>query len=69
MIDATVWTCVEPAVGILAACLSNMRPLLRFITRGPPDHSNSDSTFNIHPFANLSNNPFALLIDPAGSLK
>lgn len=28
--NATVWTCVEPAVGILAACLSNMRPLYKW---------------------------------------
>jgi hypothetical protein len=35
MIDATVWTCIEPAVGILATCLSNMRPLARYISRTP----------------------------------
>ncbi|PTU24060.1 hypothetical protein P175DRAFT_0422674, partial [Aspergillus ochraceoroseus IBT 24754] len=26
-VPASVWTCIEPAVGITAACLSNMRPL------------------------------------------
>ncbi|KAL4781101.1 hypothetical protein BJX76DRAFT_363881 [Aspergillus varians] len=26
-VSASVWTCIEPCVGITAACLSNMRPL------------------------------------------
>ncbi|OQD85129.1 hypothetical protein PENANT_c011G05538 [Penicillium antarcticum] len=30
-VPASVWTCIEPAVGIVAACLSNMRPLFKFI--------------------------------------
>lgn len=30
-VNSSVWTCIEPAVGIVAACLSNMRPLLRAI--------------------------------------
>lgn len=28
-VSPSVWTCIEPAVGIVAACLSNMRPLFR----------------------------------------
>ncbi|KAJ5432948.1 uncharacterized protein N7458_012104 [Penicillium daleae] len=28
-----VWTCIEPAVGIVAACLSNMRPLFKIVHR------------------------------------
>ncbi|CAI7608044.1 unnamed protein product [Penicillium discolor] len=28
-VPASVWTCIEPAVGIFAACLSNMRPLFK----------------------------------------
>lgn len=27
-----VWTCIEPAVGIVAACLSNMRPFVQACT-------------------------------------
>ncbi|KAJ5799729.1 uncharacterized protein N7518_001797 [Penicillium psychrosexuale] len=30
-VPASVWTCIEPAVGIVAACLSNMRPLFKVI--------------------------------------
>jgi hypothetical protein len=30
-VPASVWTCIEPAVGIVAACLSNMRPLFKRI--------------------------------------
>ncbi len=30
-VDPSVWTCIEPAMGILAACLSNMRPLLTYV--------------------------------------
>ncbi|KAJ5747170.1 uncharacterized protein N7511_008866 [Penicillium nucicola] len=30
-VPASVWTCIEPAVGIVAACLSNMRPLFKLI--------------------------------------
>lgn len=32
IIDATVWTIVEPAVGIFAASLSNLRPLFRLLS-------------------------------------
>lgn len=28
-VQSSVWTCIEPAVGITAACLSNMRPLFK----------------------------------------
>ncbi|KAJ5966206.1 hypothetical protein N7481_012920 [Penicillium waksmanii] len=28
-VNPSVWTCIEPAVGIVAACLSNMRPLFK----------------------------------------
>ncbi|KAI9037724.1 uncharacterized protein KD926_000065 [Aspergillus affinis] len=31
----SVWTCIEPAVGITAACLSNMRPLFKFLPKMP----------------------------------
>ncbi|KAJ5356136.1 hypothetical protein N7517_010745 [Penicillium concentricum] len=30
-VPASVWTCIEPAVGIVAACLSNMRPLFKVL--------------------------------------
>ncbi|KAJ5587486.1 uncharacterized protein N7459_003251 [Penicillium hispanicum] len=30
-VNASVWTCIEPAVGIVAACLSNMRPLFKLV--------------------------------------
>lgn len=30
-VDPSVWTCIEPAVGIVAACLSNMRPLFKVV--------------------------------------
>ncbi|KAI9933726.1 hypothetical protein MW887_004798 [Aspergillus wentii] len=30
---SSVWTCIEPAVGITAACLSNMRPLWALFTK------------------------------------
>ncbi|CAG7951392.1 unnamed protein product [Penicillium olsonii] len=30
-VPASVWTCIEPAVGIVAACLANMRPLFNFM--------------------------------------
>jgi hypothetical protein len=52
MIDATVWTCIEPAVGILATCLSNMRPLARYISRTPdipPYHRHSSAEQALHP--------------------
>ena len=29
-----MWTCVEAAVGIVAACLPNLRPLFKFSDRG-----------------------------------
>ncbi|PWY87371.1 integral membrane protein [Aspergillus heteromorphus CBS 117.55] len=32
-VPASVWTCIEPAVGITAACLSNMRPLFLMISQ------------------------------------
>lgn len=32
-VPASVWTCIEPAVGITASCLSNMRPLFLALTR------------------------------------
>ncbi|KAF9890233.1 hypothetical protein FE257_006145 [Aspergillus nanangensis] len=32
-VPPSVWTCIEPAVGITAACLSNMRPLFKLIPR------------------------------------
>ncbi|PYH98146.1 hypothetical protein BO71DRAFT_395604 [Aspergillus ellipticus CBS 707.79] len=32
-VPASVWTCIEPAVGITAACLSNMRPLFLMVTQ------------------------------------
>ncbi|KAJ5279609.1 hypothetical protein N7478_004981 [Penicillium angulare] len=28
-VNSSVWTCIEPAVGVLAACLSNTRPLFK----------------------------------------
>ncbi|KAJ5607298.1 hypothetical protein N7537_003917 [Penicillium hordei] len=28
-VSTSVWTCIEPAVGIIASCLSNMRPLFK----------------------------------------
>ncbi|KAF7718501.1 Uncharacterized protein PECH_003689 [Penicillium ucsense] len=28
-VNSSVWTCIEPAVGIVAACLTNMRPLFK----------------------------------------
>lgn len=31
-VNSSVWTCIEPAVGI-AACLSNMRPLFKLMHR------------------------------------
>ena len=34
-VDGSVWTCIEPAVRILAGCLSNMRPLLKYFRRIP----------------------------------
>ncbi|PWY70796.1 integral membrane protein [Aspergillus sclerotioniger CBS 115572] len=34
-VPASVWTCIEPCVGITAACLSNMRPLFLMLTRLP----------------------------------
>ncbi|RAK99578.1 uncharacterized protein BO80DRAFT_119173 [Aspergillus ibericus CBS 121593] len=34
-VPASVWTCIEPCVGITAACLSNMRPLFLMLTRIP----------------------------------
>ncbi|KAJ5782451.1 hypothetical protein N7457_004225 [Penicillium paradoxum] len=30
-VPASVWTCIEPAVGIVAACLANMRPLFKVL--------------------------------------
>ncbi|KAL4970637.1 uncharacterized protein BDV14DRAFT_186423 [Aspergillus stella-maris] len=30
-VNASVWTCIEPCVGITAACLSNMRPLFNLL--------------------------------------
>ncbi|CAG8947426.1 unnamed protein product [Penicillium salamii] len=30
-VPSSVWTCIEPAVGIVAACLANMRPLFNFM--------------------------------------
>ncbi|KAJ5636015.1 uncharacterized protein N7484_009328 [Penicillium longicatenatum] len=30
-VSSSVWTCIEPAVGIIAACLSNMRPLFKLV--------------------------------------
>ncbi|KAJ5101914.1 hypothetical protein NUU61_004136 [Penicillium alfredii] len=30
-VNASVWTCIEPAVGIVAACLSNMLPLFKLV--------------------------------------
>ncbi|KAJ5629807.1 hypothetical protein N7528_003464 [Penicillium herquei] len=30
-VNPSVWTCIEPAVGIVAACLSNMRPLFKIM--------------------------------------
>ncbi|KAJ5218688.1 uncharacterized protein N7498_000787 [Penicillium cinerascens] len=30
-VNSSVWTCIEPAVGIVAACLSNMRPLFKIV--------------------------------------
>ncbi|KAJ5894290.1 hypothetical protein N7495_005981 [Penicillium taxi] len=30
-VNSSVWTCIEPAVGIVAACLSNMRPLFKVL--------------------------------------
>ncbi|KAJ5457865.1 hypothetical protein N7475_009253 [Penicillium sp. IBT 31633x] len=30
-VPASVWTCIEPAVGIVAACLANMRPLFKVV--------------------------------------
>ncbi|KAJ5339665.1 hypothetical protein N7452_006393 [Penicillium brevicompactum] len=30
-VPASVWTCIEPAVGIVAACLANMRPLFKLM--------------------------------------
>ncbi|GLI74266.1 hypothetical protein PoHVEF18_002503 [Penicillium ochrochloron] len=32
-VTPSVWTCIEPAVGIVAACLSNMRPLFKLVHR------------------------------------
>ncbi|CEJ58752.1 hypothetical protein PMG11_07398 [Penicillium brasilianum] len=32
-VNPSVWTCIEPAVGIVAACLSNMRPLFKLVHR------------------------------------
>ncbi|OJJ45261.1 hypothetical protein ASPZODRAFT_17481 [Penicilliopsis zonata CBS 506.65] len=32
-VPSSVWTCIEPAVGITAACLSNMRPLFTIVYR------------------------------------
>lgn len=32
-VPASVWTCIEPAVGITASCLSNLRPLFLALTR------------------------------------
>ncbi|KAJ5653893.1 hypothetical protein N7490_000896 [Penicillium lividum] len=30
-VNSSVWTCIEPAVGIVASCLSNMRPLFKVV--------------------------------------
>ncbi|OJK01866.1 hypothetical protein ASPACDRAFT_114385 [Aspergillus aculeatus ATCC 16872] len=32
-VTASVWTCIEPMMGITAACLSNMRPLFTMLPR------------------------------------
>ncbi|KAJ5690036.1 hypothetical protein N7462_004428 [Penicillium macrosclerotiorum] len=32
-VNSSVWTCIEPAVGIVAACLSNMRPIFKLMHR------------------------------------
>lgn len=34
-VNASVWTCIEPCVGITAACLSNMRPLFNMLPDVP----------------------------------
>ncbi|OJJ62647.1 hypothetical protein ASPSYDRAFT_41316 [Aspergillus sydowii CBS 593.65] len=34
-VNASVWTCIEPCVGITAACLSNMRPLFNLLPDVP----------------------------------
>ncbi|KAG0157579.1 hypothetical protein PDIDSM_4764 [Penicillium digitatum] len=55
-ITSSVWTCIEPAVGIVAACLSNMRPLFKVMHTKvwsrlsgrccPSTSNNSDSKIN-----------------------
>lgn len=47
-VPASVWTCIEPAVGIVTACLPNMGPLLQRVPRkfwirmNPSSNENSD---------------------------
>ena len=47
-VPASVWTCIEPAVGIVTACLPNMGPLLQRVPRkfwirmNPSSSENSD---------------------------
>ncbi|KAJ5177795.1 uncharacterized protein N7500_000494 [Penicillium coprophilum] len=48
-VPASVWTCIEPAVGIVAACLSNMRPLFKVI------HAKVFSGLSSKSAANTSN--------------
>ncbi|OQE10268.1 hypothetical protein PENVUL_c004G08074 [Penicillium vulpinum] len=48
-VPASVWTCIEPAVGIVAACLSNMRPLFKVMhtkvwPRLPSPHATNASS-------------------------
>lgn len=59
-VPSSVWTCIEPAVGITAACLSNMRPLFKVahdkvwvglastITGRGSQHTNNDSHQSLH---------------------
>lgn len=47
-VPASVWTCIEPAIGIVTACLPNMGPLLQRVPRkfwirmNPSSSENSD---------------------------
>ncbi|KAL3493997.1 hypothetical protein BJX62DRAFT_234855 [Aspergillus germanicus] len=34
-VNSSVWTCIEPCVGITAACMSNMRPLFNLMPSFP----------------------------------
>ncbi|OJJ36988.1 hypothetical protein ASPWEDRAFT_437081 [Aspergillus wentii DTO 134E9] len=46
---AALWTCIEAAVGITAACLSNLRPLFKLGYRGVWSHIRSSTHQSAQP--------------------